>query len=74
MIRGLKPVSRRWPKVLRNVIRGDRFWNYGWRSFGLAWEGGKKADFAVRRSNRVYNFVVNRHRTGRLFDSSCPKD
>ena len=71
MIRGLKPVSRRLPKFLRNAIRADRFWNYGWGVVAMMHDLGFER--GVRRSNRVYNFVSTRHQTGRLFNSEGVK-
>jgi hypothetical protein len=71
LIRGLKPVSRRLPKFLRNAIRAHRFYYYGWGVVALMWALGY--DRGVRRSNRVYNFVANRHKTGLLFDSRGPE-
>lgn len=68
MIRGLKPVSRRLPKVLRNAIRANRFYKYGWGVVAMMMDLGY--DRGVRRSNRVYNFVATRHETGRLFNSA----
>ena len=69
MVYGLKRTSRRLPKWLRDIIRGQRFWNYGWRSFATTYFRTKDAGRAARRSNRVYNFCVNYEKTGRMFDS-----
>lgn len=69
MIYGLKPTSHKLPKWLRNIVRTDRFWNYGWRAYAIGYYTHGDGDRAARRSNRVYNFCVNYGKTGRLFDS-----
>lgn len=67
MIKGLKPTSRRLPKWIANALRANRFYSYGWRSFAINYD--RPGNFAVNRSNRVYNFIANRGKTGKLFDS-----
>jgi hypothetical protein len=53
-----KPVSKMFPRFIRNIIRAHRFYKYGWVCLGRAFHTRDDVqEFWVRRSNRVYNFV-----------------
>lgn len=53
----IKRTGKQWPKVIRNIIRINRLNRYGWGCFGMILCTRERADFWVKRSNWVYNFI-----------------